>query len=99
MPKHQRIRNYRKEYDNFFGVKHLPHTWNALQKRRRKEKMKRNQARRWFTKKYGKRRLKGRDIDHRNGNAMDNRWNNLRICSINSNRSRNKKTTAKRWKK
>lgn len=97
MPRHgYRRRNYRKEYDNYFGKKHLPHTWTALQRRRRKEKTMRNQARRRFTRKYGKRRLNGHDIDHRNGNALDNRWNNLRISTVYSNRSRNKKKKKKR---
>lgn len=91
MPKRVRHRNYRNEYDNYFGKKHLPHTWTRLQRRRRKEKTMRNSARRRFTRKYGRRRLQGKDIDHRNGNALDNRWNNLRIMSIQNNRSRNKK--------
>ena len=90
MPRARR-RNYRKEYDNYFGKKHLSSTWTPLQRRRRKEKTMRNQARRRFTRIYGRHRLVGRDIDHRNGNALDNRWTNLRISSVRSNRSRNKK--------
>lgn len=95
-----RNRNYRKEYDNYFGAQGKSSQWTALHKKRRKEKSNRNQARRWYIRKYGKRKLNGVDIDHKNGNALDNRKSNLRMRSVRANRSRNKHKTRKyRYKK
>ncbi len=56
------------------------------QKRRRAA---RNRARRAAVKKYGKAALRGKDIDHRNGNPMDNKPSNLRVMLRKTNRGRN----------
>lgn len=49
----------------------------------------RNRARRAAIKKYGKAALRGKDIDHKNGNPRDNSSSNLRVMSRKVNRGRN----------
>lgn len=56
----------------------------------RKERSRRVLARRKMVKKHGKKALHGKDIDHKDGNAMNNGDSNLRVRSINSNRADNK---------
>lgn len=53
-----------------------------------KKRVARNAARRLMIKKHGKSSLKGKDIDHNNGNATDNRASNLKIMSRSKNRSK-----------
>ena len=72
------MRNYRKEYDNYHS--------SAKQKKRRAG---RNKARRLAVKRYGKAKLQGKDIDHKDRNPMNNSRRNLRIQSKSQNRSRN----------
>lgn len=48
----------------------------------------RNAARRLMIKKRGKAALKGKDVDHKNGRATDNRVSNLKIMSRSKNRSK-----------
>lgn len=48
----------------------------------------RHKARRLMIKKYGKAAVKGKDIDHRNGNPRDNRPGNLTIMSKSKNRAK-----------
>lgn len=72
-------RNYKQEYANYHG--------SAEQRARRSS---RNKARRKATQLYGKAALKGKDVDHRDRNAMNNSRKNLRISSIAANRARNK---------
>jgi hypothetical protein len=72
-------RNYRAEYDNYHS---------KPEQRRRNDA--RKKARRLMIKKYGKKALKGKDIDHKNRDPKDNRMSNLRIQSKSKNRSRNK---------
>ena len=59
---------------------------------KRPEQVKKNSARRaarrMMIKKAGKSALKGKDIDHRNGNATDNRTSNLQIMSSSKNRAK-----------
>jgi len=72
-------RNYRKEYDSYHA--------KPAQKKNRAS---RNSARRKMTKLKGKSAVAGKDVDHKNRNARDNRTSNLRITSKSSNRGRNK---------
>mgnify|MGYP003304309146 FL=1 len=46
-------------------------------------------ARRLMAKKLGIKKIKGKDVDHKNGNPRDNRLSNLRIRSKSSNRKTN----------
>jgi len=53
-----------------------------------------------MAKKLGRRAISGKDIDHKNGNALDNSDKNLRVRSINKNRADNghsKKRIAETW--
>jgi hypothetical protein len=70
-------RNYRAEYDNYH---------KKPEQRRRNDS--RKAARRLMIKKHGKAALKNKDVDHKSGNALDNKPSNLRIMSKSKNRSR-----------
>lgn len=70
-------RNYRKEYDNYHA--------SAEQ---RKKRSSRNKARRKMVKSVGKRKLKGKDVDHKDGNPLNNSRKNLRVRCKSKNRSR-----------
>ena len=72
------MRNYRKEYDNYQGL--------LEQKKRRAG---RNKARRKMTKKLGKNKINGKDVDHKDRNPNNNSSKNLRMISKKTNRSRN----------
>ena len=50
----------------------------------------RNRARREAIRRYGKAALRGRDVDHKNQNPLDNRSSNLRVESKKKNRGRKK---------
>lgn len=50
----------------------------------------RNAARRRLIASRGKAALRGKDVDHRNQNPLDNRSNNLRVESKKKNRGRKK---------
>ena len=69
-------RDYRKEYDNY-------HTSS----KQKKNRAGRNLARRMMKKKVG---IKGKDVDHKDGNPRNNSRSNLRIRSKSANRSDNK---------
>lgn len=73
------MRNYRKEYDTYHS--------SPKQKKRRAG---RNKARRLAIKTKGKGSLKGKDVDHRDRNPLNNSRSNLRIQSKSRNRARNK---------
>ena len=68
-------RNYRKEYDNYHGSKE-----------QRENRSSRNKARRKLAKAgYD---LKGKDVDHKDGNPTKNGRKNLRAVSKSYNRSK-----------
>lgn len=72
-------RDYKKEYENYHK--------KPEQRARRSS---RNKARRLAIKKHGKAALKGKDVDHKDRNPMNNSSSNLRIQSKKENRGRNK---------
>lgn len=80
----EKKRNYKREYKLFHS-----------KPEQRKKRSNRVLARRKMAKKYGKRALKGKDIDHKDGNALNNGDSNLRVRSINSNRADNKQSRKK----
>lgn len=68
-------RNYRKEYDNYHS-----------KKEQRENRSSRNKARRKLAKAgYN---LKGKDVDHKDGNPKNNGRKNLRVVSKEYNRSK-----------
>ena len=80
-------RNYRKETRDYYGVgKYSDQT--AEQKRHRREKSKRNEARATLKSEGAVKR--GQDVHHKNGNALDNRRSNLQATSVHYNRAKNK---------
>lgn len=82
-------RNYKREYRLFHG-----------RPEQRAKRSKRVLARRKMAKKLGRKAIHGKDIDHKNGNAMDNSDKNLRVRSINKNRADNghsKKRISEMW--
>lgn len=72
------MRNYKKEYENYHS--------KPTQRKRRSS---RNKARRKVAKTLGKRKIRGKDVDHKDRNPLNNSRKNLRISSKSRNRSRN----------
>ena len=68
-------RNYRKEYDNYHS-----------KPEQRKNRSSRNKARRKLAKAGYK--LKGKDVDHKDGNPRNNGRSNLSVVSKGYNRSK-----------
>ena len=58
-------------------------------KKGRDDRQYRRIARRLMAKKLGIKRLRGKDVDHKDKNVRNNSMSNLRIRSKSSNRSRN----------
>ena len=81
-------RDYVKETTDYYGRGPYSSV-TPLQQKHRREKTSRAQARRKMVK--DGRVKKGQDIDHKDGNAQNNKASNLRVTSVHSNRSRNKK--------
>lgn len=73
------MRDYKKEYREYHGT--------PEQRKRRAGRVK---ARRQMESKYGKAKLAGKDVDHKDRNPNNNALSNLRIQSQSSNRGRNK---------
>lgn len=75
-------RNYRKEYDNYHG-----------KEKNIKKRVSRDKARRLLQKKGKVTKGSGKDVDHKDGNPMNNKESNLRVVKKEKNRSfkRNKK--------
>lgn len=81
-------RDYVKESKAYYG--RGPYSGvTAEQQKHRREKAARAVARSKLKKEGAVKR--GQDVDHKNGNAQDNRRSNLRATSRHANRSRNKK--------
>lgn len=72
------MRNYKKEYENYHS--------KPVQ---RKKRSSRNKARRKVAKSVGKSKIRGKDVDHKDRNPLNNSRKNLRISSKSRNRSRN----------
>jgi hypothetical protein len=73
------MRDYKKEYREYHG-----------KPEQRKRRAGRVQARRNMESKYGKAKLAGKDVDHKDRNPNNNAMSNLRIQSPSTNRGRNK---------
>jgi hypothetical protein len=71
-------RNYRSEYDNYHSTRE-----------QRKKRSRRNTARRWAERKGLVHKGDGKDVDHKNGNPMDNSPGNLRVRDRGANRADN----------
>ena len=74
MPK----RDYKREYKNYHS--------KPTQRKRRSS---RNLARRLMAKRLGLKKIRGKDIDHKDKNPMNNSRKNLRVRSKSYNRSHN----------
>jgi hypothetical protein len=72
-------RDYKKEYDTY-------HSTNIQKKKRAS----RNQARALMIRKKGKSALAGKDVHHKDRNAMNNSSGNLSVASKSTNRGNNK---------
>ncbi len=70
------MRNYQKEYDNYHS-----------KPEQKKNRASRNGARRKMKTLLGK-RVKGKDVDHKDGNPRNNSRGNLRLLSKSRNRSK-----------
>lgn len=60
----------------------------AYRKAHKKEDAARHRARRLMIKKHGAAALKGKDVDHVDGNPLNGNPRNLRILSVHANRSK-----------
>ena len=72
------IRDYKREYKNYHS-----------RPEQRKNRSSRNLARRLMKKKLGIKKIRGKDIDHKDKNPRNNSRKNLRIRSKSYNRSHN----------
>ena len=69
------MRNYKKEYGDYHS-----------KPEQRSNRSSRNKARRKVAKLLGKKAVKGKDVDHKDGNPKNNSNSNLRLRSIKKNR-------------
>jgi hypothetical protein len=70
-------RNYRKEYDEYHGTPE-----------QKENRASRNAVRRDAIRKHGKSALKGKEVDHKDGNPKNNNKKNLQIISRKANRQK-----------
>lgn len=70
-------RDYAKEYRTYQGTPEQI-----------KNRASRNRARALMIKKYGKKALHGKDVDHKDGNPRNDRKSNLHVTSIHYNRAK-----------
>mgnify|MGYP001563712497 CR=1 FL=1 len=78
-------RDYRREYDTYYGIpgsEGMTH----LQLLHRREKTSRNKARSLMAKKYGRKKLRGLDVDHKDSNPLNNSPGNIRLMAVHANR-------------
>ena len=80
-------RDYRKERRDYYGYGQYADQ-TAEQKRHRREKSARNEAREKLKKEGAVR--KGQDVHHKDGNALNNKRSNLQATSRHYNRAKNK---------
>ena len=78
-------RDYRKERRDYYGYGKYSQV-TPEQKKHRREMASRKKARKML--KPGKTTM---EVDHKNGNAQDNRRSNLQVISRHKNRAKNKK--------
>lgn len=71
------MRDYKKEYREYQG-----------KPEQRRNRSNRNKARRLLEKKMGRAKMRGKDVDHKDGNPMNNSIKNLQITSKSYNRSK-----------
>lgn len=72
--------------DKLAKLKDKMYAAKPVQKKRRAQ---RNRARRIAERKFGKAAIRGKDIDHKDGNPMNNSASNLRVMPVKKNRGRN----------
>ena len=72
------VRDYKREYKNYHS-----------RPEQRKNRSSRNLARRIMKKKLGIKKIRGKDVDHKDKNPRNNSRKNLRIRSKSYNRSHN----------
>jgi hypothetical protein len=70
-------RNYRKEYDEYHGTPEQVDNRSS-----------RNKARRKMEKNHGKAAVKGKEVDHKDGNPKNNGKKNLQLMSRSANRKK-----------
>jgi hypothetical protein len=70
-------RDYKKEYREYQG-----------KPEQIKHRSSRNHARLMMKKKFGKKKIAGKDIDHKDGNPMRSTYKNLAITSVHYNRAK-----------
>lgn len=70
-------RNYRKEYDTYHSTPE-----------QKQDRASRNAVRRDAIKKHGESALKGKEVDHKDGNPRNNNKRNLQIISRKANRQK-----------